>query len=139
MALTAKKYMMDFIFMWYVSIHTQFPNLPYSVFKVATLMAHIPKLHDSFYLYFLDLDQSSSLFDIFVVLIFCRKQFLKSVSRDTTAGLVSSTKLCVFIKCSLLTFYPAALKGSRGIVVTHGVQLGGQAPGNFVWPVSQKP
>ena len=38
-------------------------------------------------------------------------------------------------------FYPTALKGCRGIVFTHGVQMGGRAGSRkkFVWPVSRKP
>ena len=48
--------------------------------------------------------------------------------------------LLSFVKYSL-AFYPRALKGCRGIVYTHGVQMGGQAGGGkkFVWAVSQKP
>ena len=54
---------------------------------------------------------------------------------------VNEVKKNDLLFCIHLGFYPTALKGCRGIVYTHDVQMSGRAGGGkkFVRAVSQKP
>ena len=55
-------------------------------------------------------------------IIFFKYRF-KNVKIATVCGILPLWKYFFFT----LTFYPTALKGCRGIVFTHGVQMGGRA------------